>query len=510
MMHATVEAPVMELEQRSELSPEDVDQMINSIEYEEVNMNDSNEVTEEASLPSHKSSVGSSKDIESLEEATSLKQKGGVVTPAKSDWEEFVEWFNKWTEDGIGMMVALSLFVLSIIVSAAGADLSDSYAATSQWPIGAGLIALYVVTAGDYMLGKPSFSFGYYTVIFFIAVIARSIGNYSVLRDAGLSASLWAILIGIGCRFFYLFPDLVTALSTKKLYNGEFFVKIGVTLLAMDYTSIIAIGGPGLVVAWVDTLLILTVGIFLCKKVMGFVLADAIVIAGATSICGSSAATALAASITPKGSADAVAKTMIAIMGVFNAPLMPIMPLWKTAIHVNPVVVGSWIGGSIDSTGQVTASAQMGGDTVLRSAIIIKMAQNLLIGPLCLFFTTYYQRSLKWTLLVSKFPCFVTGFLLTSTVATIFLQSSVTTSNLSDLIIPNSWCISEWLTLIGFVVIGLEIDLREFMILGKKGDGAAAASSQMKTRVFAIYLVIQLLDLISTFGWSYLMFHDKK
>jgi uncharacterized membrane protein YadS len=450
------------------------------------------------------------KDVESPSKDDKIVKKEEIQPSGKSDWEEFVEWFFKWTEDGIGMMISLSLFVLSIIVSASGADLTDGYSLTSQWPVGGVLVALYVVTAGDYMLGKPSFSFGYYSIIFLIAVIARSIGNYPVLRDAGLSASLWAILIGIGCRFLNLFPDLVTALSTKKLYNGEFYVKIGVTLLAMDYTSIIAIGGPGLVVAWVDTLLILTVGIFLCKKVMGFVLADAIVIAGATSICGSSAATALAASITPKGSADAVAKAIIAIMGIFNAPLMPIMPLWKTAFHMNPNVVGSWIGGSIDSTGQVTASAQMGGDTVLRSAIIIKMAQNLLIGPLCLFFTTYYQRSLKWTLLVSKFPCFVTGFLLTSTVATIFLQSSVTTSNLSDLIIPNSWCISEWLTLIGFVVIGLEIDLREFMILGKKGDGAAAASSQMKTRVFAIYLVIQLLDLISTFGWSYLMFHDKK
>jgi uncharacterized membrane protein YadS len=59
---------------------------------------------------------------------------------------------------------------------------------------------------------------------------------------------------------------------------------------------------------------------------------------------------------------------------------MPLMPLVKTLGHVNPIVVGAWIGGSIDSTGQVTASAQMGGNTVLKTAIIIKMAQNILIG----------------------------------------------------------------------------------------------------------------------------------
>ena len=64
----------------------------------------------------------------------------------------------------------------------------------------------------------------------------------------GLSASLWCVLIGIfirSCGFTL----------SKGVFSGEFFVKIGVCLMNMDFVSIVAIGAPGLVVAWLDTLL---------------------------------------------------------------------------------------------------------------------------------------------------------------------------------------------------------------------------------------------------------------
>jgi uncharacterized membrane protein YadS len=325
-------------------------------------------------------------------------------------------------------------------------------------------------------------------------VVARSIGNYDVLKEAGLSASLWAILIGITCRFFGI------DVKSKGIFSGEFFVKVGVTLLAMDFTSIVAIGLPGLLVAWGDTLLILGLGTFACITIAGFDQKDGIVIAGATSICGSSAATALSSSVHEKGYKDEVCRTIIAIMGIFNAPLMPIMPLFKTLIGLNPIVVGAWIGGSIDSTGQVTASAEMGGDQVLKSAIIIKMAQNLLIGPLCLFFTSYFQHSFQVDILISKFPLFVMGFLVTSTVATILLQTSWTTHDLQSNIITNSWCISEWMTLLGFACIGLEIDIRQLF---------NSKQNQLQSRVLSIYLLIQTMDLMTTFGFAYLMFHNQ-
>lgn len=266
----------------------------------------------------------------------------------------------------------------------------------------------------------------------------------------------------------------------------------------MDFASIVTIGLPGLMVAWGDTVIVVAVGALISCKVMQFDIKDAIVIAGATSICGSSAATAISSSIHPATYKDEVCKTIIALMGLFNAPLMPLFPLVKTVGHMNPSVVGAWIGGSIDSTGQVTASAQMGGDVVLKTAVIVKMAQNILIGPLCVLFTGYFQKSFKPDILLSKFPLFVVGFLITSAAATALIHSHSSSDYMKDNIIPNAWNISEWITLIGFGVIGLEIDLKAF--LSKK--------NAQQHNVLKAYLIVQAIDICTTFAWSYLMFRN--
>ena len=191
----------------------------------------------------------------------------------------------------------------------------------------------------------------------------------------------------------------------------------------MDFVSVVSIGAPGLVVAWLDTLLVLGTGVYLLTTLYKFDVKDSIVVAGATCICGSSAATALSSSIHAPKYEDQTCKAIIAIMGVFNAPLMPLMPLAKTVFDANAAVVGAWIGGSIDSTGQVVAAAEMGGADVLKTAVIIKMAQNILIGPLCLFFTGYFQKSFEPRILVTRFPLFVVGFFLTSTITTVILHN---------------------------------------------------------------------------------------
>lgn len=398
-------------------------------------------------------------------------------------------WLTSWTEDGVGLYVALTIFALTVALSNTGGELNSSYADGSQWPLGAVVVGALVSYAPHYVL-KKAFHIEAYAVVLLVAVTARAIGDYTVLAHAGLTASLWGILIGICLRTF-----VGVDLKEKGVVSGEYFVKVGVTLLAMDFTSIVKIGLPGLMVAWGDTLLVLSIGTAIGVYYMQFPVPDAIVVAGATSICGSSAATALSSSVHPKEYKDDVCKTIIALMGLFNAPLMPLMPLLKTLAHVNPVVVGAWIGGSIDSTGQVTASAQMGGDVVLKTAVIVKMAQNILIGPLCLFFTAMFQHSFDPNILVSKFPLFVVGFIVTSAVVTSILNTD-SPQMLQDNVIDNCWAMSEWLTLLGFACIGLEIDLRAFM--SKKNEKQHA--------VLVTYLCIQSIDLATTFGWSWLMF----
>jgi uncharacterized membrane protein YadS len=269
--------------------------------------------------------------------------------------------------------------------------------------------------------------------------------------------------------------------------------------MAMDFSKVAKVGLPGLMVAWGDTLIVSCLGTYLAMTIMKMNLKDSLVVAGATSICGSSAATAISASIHVQDPdappfVDHACSTIIALMGMLNTPLMPLMPLLRTRLNMNPVIVGSWIGGSVDSTGQVVASASLAGSAVLESATIIKMAQNVLIGPICLGLTVYFQKSFKPSILVDKFPLFVVGFFITSLIANLIKLSGAASDHVSDLVITNSWFFSEWLNLIGFARIGLMIDVNTF--IKNTGDHA----------VLYTYLMVQALDLVTTLGWSYLLF----
>lgn len=378
----------------------------------------------------------------------------------------------------------------------------------------------------NHWLSRPQ-RFEAYGFAILLAVLARAIGDYDVFARAGLTASFWAIVLGIGARF------VGVVLPGDVLDQGEFFIKIGVSMLAMDYANIVAVGGPGLVVAWVDTVLVMSAGYALTTApLFGFCMTpqDGIVIAGATSICGSSAATAIATAIYDEDAAGAggggaanpkfAQDTIIALMGLFNTPLMPLLPLPATlgSTRLNAKVIGAWIGGSIDSTGQVIASASLGSATVLRTATVVKIAQNFLIGPICAVLAGLFRGTYSPMEIVKQFPVFIVGFFLTSAVVSALKYAGphhAARSDAVDTAVDNSWFVAEWINLIGFALIGLKINVRKFFHLdaaAASSDAAAVAEQRAlaakETRVFQAYLLIQALDLCTTLAFAYAMFHN--
>lgn len=378
----------------------------------------------------------------------------------------------------------------------------------------------------NHWLSRPQ-RFEAYGFAILLAVVARAIGDYDVFVRAGLTASFWAIVLGIAARF------VGVVLPGDVLDQGEFFIKIGVSMLAMDYANIVSVGGPGLVVAWVDTVLVMSAGYALTTSpLFGFCMTpqDGIVVAGATSICGSSAATAIATAIYDEDDGRAAANpkfaqdTIIALMGLFNTPLMPLLPLPSTlgSTRLNAKVVGAWIGGSIDSTGQVIASASLGSAAVLRTATVIKIAQNFLIGPVCAVLAGLFRGTYSPMEIVKQFPVFIVGFFLTSAVVTALKYAGphhAARGAAVDTAVDNSWFVAEWINLIGFALIGLKINVRKFFHLdapaaidGRSADAAVVAEQRAlaakETRIFKTYVLIQALDLCTTLAFAYAMFHN--
>jgi len=368
------------------------------------------------------------------------------------------------------------------IIHWSGLDLANSFTPSN---IGGFLLIISSTLASMHVahksMDKPDALFQYFTICI-LSWICKVIGNNNTLRQAGMGDSVWCILIGFTFRnlFRELYPKF------KTVYSLEFFIKISIVLLAINLKEVAISGAKGLVVAWVETLLIIIVIYFIGIFILRMDKNESVVTSCGVSICGSSAAMAITDSIK---SDKTMTFALITIMSIFTIPLIPTLPIISKYAGFNVETAGAWIGGSVDSTGAVSACASLGGVKMLHAAIIIKMLQNILIGPVALVITSIWIKSIRANLLWEKFPKFVLGFVVVGIVTTMLPDS------LEDRAIHNTFIVSEWFSSIAFILIGMDIDLfslKEKFLAYKK--------------VLALYLIGQTIDLGTTLGISYLMF----
>lgn len=114
-------------------------------------------------------------------------------------------------------------------------------------------------------------------------------------------------------------------------------------------------------------------------------------------------------------------------MGVLTIPSIPIPPLIVNYMKMDPSFAGAWIGGFVDSTGAVIAAASIIKETgsnkaAINNASMVKMIQNIMIGPIALLsiFIIHGRKNLKLFVLWERLPKFVLGFLITMVMFTIY------------------------------------------------------------------------------------------
>lgn len=334
------------------------------------------------------------------------------------------------------------------------------------------IYTLLILTITQLILGK--IAHWQYLIILAISILASLAGSNLTLHSWGLGSSVWCILGGI------LLRNCVK--NSKDIFDGvakmEFLIKISIVLLAIDLNDIRYVGGYGIIVAWGETIFTIFC-ILIIGKILKFNNNENIMISCGTSICGSSAAMTIA-SITMVDSAKL--QLFITIMSLLTIPLIPTLPLMRKVFNDN--LVGTLIGGCVDSTGAVIASGSLGSKTLLHYAIVIKMLQNLLIGPTALVVATIWTQQCRPILIWEKFPKFVIGFIITAV---------ITTFTPAEGISMNSFAISEWFSSLSFVMIGFDVDLNDFNF----ADGK---------KILLLYVVGQTIDIGMTFIAAYLLF----
>ncbi len=356
---------------------------------------------------------------------------------------------------------------------------------------------------GMALMGKSvgEFAVGFIPV-FIVAVLAFMMGSQNTSKTYGFGSEAWAIIIGM------LIANTVgTPKFVKPALQVEFFIKTGLVLLGAEvlFDKIVAIGIPGIFVAWVVTPIVLV-----CTFIFGQVVLKMpsktlnIVISADMSVCGTSAAIATAAACRAKKEELTLS---IGLSLVFTAIMMIAMPAFIKAVGIPQVLGGAWMGGTIDATGAVAAAGAFLGEKALYVAATIKMIQNVLIGVTAFGVAVYWcakvdcveGQKVRLGEIWDRFPKFVLGFLAASICASLIsggLGPDLSNAMVNEGLVrgiaspARNWCFA-----LAFTAIGLATNFRELAQYFKGG------------KPLILYVVGQSFNLVLTLAMAYLMFY---
>ncbi len=336
--------------------------------------------------------------------------------------------------------------------------------------------------------------------VFLLGVIAYIIGNQATMREYGFGAIIWAILGGLLISNTVGTPDFI-----KSALQTEYFIKTGLVLLGAEilFSKMVAIGIPGIFVAWVVTPTVLIATYIFGQKILKMESKTLnITVSADMSVCGVSAAIATAAACRAKKEELTIA---VGMSMLFTAVMMIALPTFIVAVGMHPVLGGAWIGGTIDATGAVVAAGAFLGETGMFVAATIKMIQNILIGVIAFGVAVYWCARVDCShgQTVSKmeiwyrFPKFVLGFIIASIVFSTMLASM---GSAGDVMLDQgvlrgfSRPLRDWFFILAFASIGLSSNFREMAHHFKGGKPAI------------LYVCGQSLNLILTLLMAYIMF----
>lgn len=335
--------------------------------------------------------------------------------------------------------------------------------------------------------------------VFGLALVSYVLAGQEVVKHYNLEYALWAVLLGL-----LISNTIGTPKWLSQATRTEFYIKTGLVLLGAEvlFNKLLALGLPGVFVAWVVTPIVLVTTYLFGQYVLRIPSKSLnMVISADMSVCGVSAAVATAAACRAKKEELSLA---IGLSLIFTVVMMVVQPFIVRASGMGEVIGGAWMGGTIDSTGAVAAAGELVGSVAKDVAATVKMIQNILIGVIAFAVAIYWVSFVEprddgskpsvmeiW----HRFPKFTLGFLLVSLVLS-FIQSQGIEGNalVSSIVDGTTKSVREWMFCLAFVSIGLESNFREIRKMLASG------------KPVILYICGQTLNLILSFLMAWLMF----
>ena len=235
-----------------------------------------------------------------------------------------------------------------------------------------------------------------------------------------IGSPLIALLMGSLLVIVFKFPNnyIEKSVATNLLQAG--IILIGFTISAstaleitfkyFPYVSIFV-----LIIFFVGLLL---ANLFKIEKKLGILLASG------TAICGATAMAAISPLIKSKTKDLFVA---LAIIFIFNAFAIGILPLVGIKLGMSSESFGAWSSMAVHDTSSVIGTAIAFGGSALETATTLKLSRTIWLIPLIIILGTFYPNKSR-----AKFPIFISLFITAIAIGS-FLNFSQETINLIDI-----------------------------------------------------------------------------
>ena len=336
-----------------------------------------------------------------------------------------------------------------------------------------------------------------FVVIFLLAVIVRIISAEFTLNRY-LEWAFWALIVGLLVSNTVGTPEWL-----KPAVKTEFYIKTGLVIMGFSvlFSNIAKFGLYGLAIAWVVTPIVIIFMWWFGNKVLKMNNKPLVItLAAATSVCGTSAAIATGAASKVKKEDLSLA---ISISIIFTIIMMVVEPLIIKATAMSPIMGGSLIGGTVDSTGAVAVAGSVLGGEGEQAAVLVKMIPNILIGFIAffvaLFFATKVDRDPSEKIgakeIWVRFPKFIIGFFIASLVASFVIQPSNPDAVGAINKVLDQY--KNWAFVLAFTCIGLDTNFKDLV---KRMQGG---------KVLWLYLVGQTFNVLLTFAMVWFVLSGK-
>lgn len=417
--------------------------------------------------------------------------------------KKWIEQFR--VEDWVVVWVSIPLLLLAVLVPKDLPSVPSTLVGEVAWYniLLLFLIVLVVLYAGCALLRRPMRGLlSSLVVVFAISLLAQVVAKIPAVSYYGFESVFFSVLFGLLIRNVFRVPAWM-----KPAIQGEFFIKIGVVCLGATilFSDVMKSGIFGLVQACLVVAVVWFFAYWLSRR-MKVDRSTAMILASGVSICGVSASITAAR---VAGGDDKKLSYIVSLVLIVVVPmiyLMPwlahtILPLIFTDPHVMQEVAGAWIGGTIDTTSGVAASSMIVGEVANQHAVIIKAAQNVLIGVVAFFIALYLSsrgekggsQAPSLGIVWEKFPKFIIGFVAASLVFSLCQSGGMFIPDAKGKLIEPGVAkmFSTLFFSLAFVCVGLDTRLKE--IISRENRNALWAFLGAQTFNIIITFVIAIV-----------------